>query len=95
MKLLFLLALGVLVWAYWSGRLTGFLNGPSKNRMNEQQARALLDVERDSSREDILKAHKGMIAKHHPDRGGNAEIARQVNEARDLLLASIPQKDIT
>ena len=95
MKLLVLIALALLAWAYWTGRLPNFLGGTAKPQMNDGQARALLGVDRGSDRETILKAHKSMMAKHHPDVGGNAEIARQINEARDVLLARTTPKDMT
>ncbi len=60
---------------------------PSQNReLSEQEAWQLLGLQPGASREDIIKAHKRLIQKVHPDRGGNDYLASQLNTARDLLL---------
>lgn len=50
------------------------------------QALDILGLEWPPSKADILKAHKRLIHKLHPDKGGNAYLAAQVNTARDVLL---------
>lgn len=54
------------------------------------KARKLLCVRSDASRQDILDAHKRLIAVVHPDRGGTSDQVHQANAARDLLLDHIP-----
>jgi len=54
------------------------------------EARKLLKVAHDATREDILAAHKRLIARVHPDRGGSGDEVHEANEARDLLLAELP-----
>ena len=63
---------------------------PAAGPMTLAQARAILGVEENASAEDIRAAHRALMKKLHPDTGeGSAELARQVQEARDLLLAHL------
>lgn len=55
--------------------------------LDEIEARQLLGVGLDASAEDIIAAHRRIIARVHPDRDGSDEMAQRVNAARDLLLA--------
>ena len=55
-------------------------------RAKEKEARKILRVGPSASVHDIKEAHKKMIRRAHPDRGGSEELASQVNRARDVLL---------
>ncbi|MFA5630974.1 MAG: molecular chaperone DnaJ [Porticoccaceae bacterium] len=69
---------------------SGFSNAGQATDLNEplteSEALQILGLETGASREDILKAHKRLIQKLHPDRGGNAYLAAKVNAARDRLV---------
>jgi len=54
------------------------------------RARRLLGVEAGAGREDIITAHKKLIAMVHPDRGGSNDQVHEANAARDLLLEELP-----
>ena len=54
--------------------------------MTAAQAREVLGVKADASKEEIIKAHKRMMQKVHPDRGGSDYLAAQLNQAKDTLL---------
>ena len=56
------------------------------------RARRLLGVEARASREEIIAAHKRLIALVHPDRGGSNDQVHEANAARDLLLDELPHQ---
>ena len=66
-------------------------SAPSTNNdtMDAATARQILELEENPSKEDILAAHKRMMAKNHPDKGGSTYLASQINQAKDLLLAEL------
>ena len=61
----------------------------SSATMDTNTARQILELEEGASKEDILAAHKRMMAKNHPDKGGSTYLASQINQAKDLLLAEL------
>lgn len=78
-------------WAFgkwpWQG-----LGGKSTRKQALFRARKLLRVEDGASREQIIAAHKRLIATVHPDRGGSNAAVHEANDARDLLLEELPGK---
>ena len=50
------------------------------------RARSLLGVDDKASRTEINNAWRDRLAEHHPDRGGDEDMARLINRARDILL---------
>jgi hypothetical protein len=60
---------------------------PSSSQLTEEEAWQLLGLQPGAPREDIIQAHKRLIQKLHPDRGGNDYLAAKLNAARDLLLS--------
>ena len=97
MKWLFLLALAIVAarlflgrWPWEPGR--GALR--SKARAEARiQARTLLGVREGASREDVIEAHKRLVAQVHPDRGGTNEQVHEANSARDLLLGELSRRN--
>ena len=58
----------------------------TKGKMTADEARQVLGIKPGASKEEIIQAHKRMMQKVHPDRGGSDYLAAQINEARDTLL---------
>lgn len=54
--------------------------------VTEHEAWQVLGLKPGASHDDIVKAHRTLIQKLHPDRGGNNYLAAKVNAAKDVLL---------
>ena len=72
-------------WADTDG--SGGAAEASEGQMTEGRALEVLGLEAGASREDIVEAHRRLIQKLHPDRGGSTYLAATLNEAKKVLLA--------
>ncbi|MBS1212800.1 MAG: molecular chaperone DnaJ [Proteobacteria bacterium] len=62
--------------------------GPHASRgMSRDEAYEILGLQPGASRQQVVEAHRRLMQKVHPDRGGSAYLAAKLNQARDLLLA--------
>lgn len=89
MKFLFLAALACLAVKMLAGRWPWELWGPNAREAAEKRARNLLSLDAGAGYDEIIEAHRRLILKVHPDRGGTADAVHEANAARDLLLARI------
>ena len=71
-------------WALWQS---------TERSQQEAQARALLGLDRKASRADIADAHRRLLTRVHPDRGGSNEAVHSATAARDLLLARLDRTE--
>ena len=56
--------------------------------MTREQALAVLGLDSNASQTDIIGAHRRLMAKLHPDKGGTDYLAAQLNLAKKTLLGS-------
>lgn len=88
-KLLLLAAVIVMGWKLLTGRWPWEPKVATRAQAMIR-ARKLLGVEASASREEIIAAHKRLLAMVHPDRGGSNGQVHEANAARDILLDELP-----
>ena len=77
-------------WATGAWPWQWLSTGPSRAR-DLARARRLLRVSTTASHDDIRAAYRRLAAEMHPDRGGSDARLAALTEARDLLLAQLPE----
>ena len=79
----------------WYRGLTWRLFGTKPKQSDEyaiDKARFMLGVSRFDNAESIRERHRVLIAKNDPGTAGNEDRARELNEARDILLHDLDTK---
>ena len=62
-------------------------------KMSLNESYKLLGIDENASKEVIIKSHKELIRKLHPDKGGSSYLSAKVNEARDIILADKEKRE--
>lgn len=57
--------------------------------IDRSEALQILGLAEHASRDDIINAHRRLIQKMHPDRGGSDYLAARINLAKDVLLKDV------
>ena len=55
-------------------------------KLSEEEAIKILGLEKPYTEEQIIHSHRRLMAKVHPDKGGNDYLAARINEAKELLI---------
>ena len=94
MAKLLIIAIALSIFCKWAlGKWPwDYLKPPSTRSQAIFKARKLLAVEANANRNEILAAHKRLVAMIHPDRGGTNDQVYEANAARDLLLNELPDE---
>lgn len=58
----------------------------SSGHLTRKDAYQVLGLQEGAARDEIVAAHRKLIQKLHPDRGGSPYLAKVINEAKQLLL---------
>ncbi len=59
---------------------------PPTQNITNKEALNILGLSQGASKQQITEAHKRLMQKNHPDKGGSAHIASQINQAKKILL---------
>ena len=62
------------------------MNAQSSSDMSKEMAAEILSVSVEANADEIRLAHKRLMQKLHPDRGGSEALAKQINQAKDVLM---------
>ena len=67
-------------------RRAGAGSGGAGGAMSRKEALEVLGLAEGASAADIIRAHRALMKKFHPDHGGSTALAARVNQAKDVLM---------
>lgn len=78
------------LWQLLRNRADSTQGNPSSRNpsptMEIDQAYRVLGISVSATRQEIIAAHRKLMLKNHPDRGGSSYLAAQINQAKAILL---------
>lgn len=91
LKIALFLGAAVILWRLafgsWPWTMAGTQRKPPTARVESvKEARRILGVSSDASHTEIATAHRALVSRIHPDKGGDPIAAARANAARDLLI---------
>ncbi|PID55049.1 MAG: molecular chaperone DnaJ [Gammaproteobacteria bacterium] len=75
------------LWQQHKAKQTPPPPSPDNKSLSRAEALSILGLSDPVTEEDIVAAHRSLMQKLHPDRGGNDYLAAQLNRAKDTLLS--------
>ncbi len=67
------------------GGMPGGFGGGPQGPVNNEKYYELLGVDKSATPHEIKKAHRKLALKHHPDKGGDSEKFKEINQAYEVL----------
>lgn len=84
--------LGVRVMPFlssWQQKQQQKTQASTSEPMNRKQALQLFGLSENYSKAEVVKRHRELMVKNHPDKGGSDYLASQINQAKEILLREI------
>ena len=68
------------------GEAQGRRKGGAGGAMSRKEALEVLGLSEGAAAADVIRAHRTLMKKFHPDHGGSTALAARVNQAKDVLM---------